>query len=174
MATVALTKVVAFVRRLSDVEGSLSDRQLLDRFVGARDEGAFAELVRRHGPMVLAACRRVLRHEQDAEDAFQASFLVLARKAGSVRQGDSVGGWLYRVAYRLALRARAVGCRRREQLTPAGEEVTTPGVLGALTQPRSPHESLRTALDEELRRLPEQYRTAAVLCYLEGRTQAEA
>src|SRR5262245_55520710 len=71
-----------------------------------QDEAAFAELIRRHGPMVLSTCRHVLRHEQDAEDAFQAAFLVLARKAGSIRKHDSVGGWLYQVAFRLSLRTR--------------------------------------------------------------------
>ena len=84
-------------------------RPALDRFTLERDESAFAELVRRHGPMVLAACRRVLRHEQDAEDAFQAAFLVLARKASSIRQHDCVGGWLYQVAHRLAVRAKTLG-----------------------------------------------------------------
>src|SRR5207253_10524693 len=88
------------------------DRLLMERFTLTQDEAAFAELIRRHGPMVLATCRRVLRHEQDAEDAFQAAFLVLARKAASIRQRDSVGGWLYQVARRLALRARLLSDRR--------------------------------------------------------------
>jgi RNA polymerase sigma factor (sigma-70 family) len=165
MNTASISPVVGYLRRLSEHDArGLSDQQLLDRFTRDRDEAAFTELVRRHGPMVLSACRRVLRHEQDAEDAFQASFLVLARKAGSVRQHDSVGGWLYQVAYRLALRVRAGTSQRREHCPLTGNE---PG--RAL-----PPESLRTLLDEELRRLPEPYRAAVVLCYLEGRTQAEA
>jgi RNA polymerase sigma factor (sigma-70 family) len=165
MSTTSFNPVVGYLRRLGERDArGLTDRQLLDRFTRDRDEAAFTELVRRHGPMVLSACRRVLRHEQDAEDAFQASFLVLARKAGSVRQRDSVGGWLYQVAYRLALRVRADTSRRREQCPLSGNE---PG--------RDPsQESLRSLLDEELRRLPEPYRAAVVLCYLEGRTQAEA
>jgi RNA polymerase sigma factor (sigma-70 family) len=168
MSTAPFSPLLGYLRRLGEHDTrALTDRQLLERFTRDRDEGAFAELVHRHGPMVLSACRRVLRHEQDAEDAFQASFLVLARKAGSVRQSDSVGGWLYQVAYRLALRTRAVGTRRREQGTLTDDPPVSPG--RDLSQ-----ESLRTCLDEELRRLPEQYRTAVVLCYVEGRSQAEA
>jgi DNA-directed RNA polymerase specialized sigma24 family protein/uncharacterized protein (DUF1501 family) len=164
MSTAALGAVVGYVRRLGacDTHG-LTDRQLLDRFTAQRDEAAFAELVCRHGPMVLSACRRVLRHAQDAEDAFQAAFLVLARKADSIRQGDSVGGWLYQVAHRLAVRARLISTRRREVHT------TLPDVFGA-ARPSAPG----VPLDDELQRLPEPYRSAVVLCYLEGRSQHEA
>jgi DNA-directed RNA polymerase specialized sigma24 family protein len=103
------------VRRLLATERreGLTDAELLDRFLTERSQDAFAALVRRHGGLVLGVCRRVLRHAQDAEDAFQATFLVLARKADSLRRGEAVGGWLYRVAYRLALRARAGIDRRR-------------------------------------------------------------
>src|SRR5262245_52763604 len=157
--TATLDAVVGYVRRLGgrDTHG-LTDRQLLDRFAAQRDEAAFAELVCRHGPMVLSACRRVLRHAHDAEDAFQAAFLVLAKKAGSIRQGDSVGGWLYQVAHRLAVRARLLGDRRREQLT------TVSDAFGAAPVPT--RDAAGAALDEELRRLPEPYRAAVVLCYL--------
>jgi RNA polymerase sigma factor (sigma-70 family) len=163
MATAALSAVVGYVRQsVGRDTRRLTDHQLLDRCHRQRDEDAFAELVRRHGPMVLSTCRRVLRHEQDAEDAFQATFLILARKAAAIRQEAS--GWLYRVAHRLALRARARAARRRERLTPLGE------VFEAVPAP----DTVRDSLDEELLRLPEQYRSAVVLCYLEGRTQAEA
>ena len=96
--------------------GVSSDGHLLTDFVARRDDGAFAQLVRRHGPMVLAVCRRVLRHQQDAEDAFQATFLVLARKADDVWPRDAVGAWLHGVAYRVAMKARGVRAKlaRRE------------------------------------------------------------
>jgi DNA-directed RNA polymerase specialized sigma24 family protein len=109
----------------------------------------------------------VLHHEQDAEDVFQATFLTLVRKAATIQQGASVGGWLFRVAYRLALRARARGSKRREQSIP-------PEALLAAAGPDPVPGSPGLPLDEELQRLPEQYRSAVVLCYLEGRTQAEA
>jgi RNA polymerase sigma factor (sigma-70 family) len=157
--------VVGFLRRIADQgTGGQTDRELLDRFVLQRDEAAFAELVRRHGPMVLSACRGVLSHEQDAEDAFQAAFLVLASKAGAIRQGSSVAGWLYRVALRLALRARSVRGRQRfAELQDVVAQETS-----------MPQQALDATLAEELGRLPEQYRAVVVLCYLEGRGQAEA
>ena len=140
MPAATLTKVVAYVRRLTDAgTRGLTNRQLLDCFTLKRDESAFAELVRRHGPMVLAACRRVLRHEQDAEDAFQAAFLVLARKAGSIRQHDCVGGWLYQVAHRLAVRAKSLGARRGAMVASLGSEPAAPGpdlVRQSLQSPR--------------------------------------
>jgi RNA polymerase sigma factor (sigma-70 family) len=168
MPAASLNKVVAYVRRLSDpaVRG-LADRQLLDAFSLHADESAFAELVRRHGPMVLATCRRVLRHEQDAEDAFQAAFLVLARRAASIRQHHCVGGWLHQVAHRLALRARALGERRRAGVTNFSSE--PPAAEADLR-----HDSLLAALDVELAQLPDAYRSAIVLCYLEGKTQRQA
>src|SRR5690242_14629184 len=90
-----------------------SDSQLLARFVATRDEVSFATLVRRHGPMVLGVCERILRNAHDAEDAFQATFLILARKAGSVVKRESLGSWLHQVAYRTALEASAANARRR-------------------------------------------------------------
>src|SRR5437867_4381288 len=108
MTIACLRAVTRYLRRVVERDAhARTDQDLLDRFARHRDEAAFADLVRRHGPMVLGVCRRVLRHEQDAEDVFQAAFLVLVRKAESIRRQESVGGWLYRVAYRLALRARA-------------------------------------------------------------------
>jgi RNA polymerase sigma factor (sigma-70 family) len=146
----------------------LSDAQALERFVAAREEAAFRALVRRHGPLVWGVCRRVLRHEQDAEDAFQATFLVLAERAGSIRRPESVGSWLYGVAYHIALEARGRQARRgmRERQ------------VEHMPQPESPAESLwaelAPVLDEELQRLPEQYRRPLVLCYLEGKSYREA
>src|SRR5262245_56850736 len=168
MTTTSLHAAVGCARRIFDgASRCRTDRQLLDRFTADRDEFAFAELVRRHGPMVLAVCRRVLRHQQDAEDAFQAAFLVLARKASGIRQSASVGGWLYQVAFRLALRARAVGLRRRSLLVTLPESTLAPN-----SEP--PMEHLSIAVEQELDRLPEHYRAAVILCYLEGRTQTEA
>jgi RNA polymerase sigma factor (sigma-70 family) len=161
MKTATLNAVVGFVRRLSERDaGALSDGELLERFQRQRSEAAFGELVRRHGAMVLSTCRRVLRHEQDAEDAFQAAFLVLARKAGSIRHSAALGGWLHQVAHRIARRARDLVERRREQYRPLCEDIV------AATR--------RDVLDEDLEGLPEPYRAVLVLCYLEGRTQAEA
>ena len=109
MATVQLGTLVRHLRELAVGEGvqHRTDRQLLDDFAARRDEGAFTALVSRHGPMVLRVCRRVLRHEQDAEDAFQATFLVLARRAGSVRKPAALASWLHGVAFRVARKARA-------------------------------------------------------------------
>jgi RNA polymerase sigma factor (sigma-70 family) len=144
------------------------DTDLLQRFVRQRDEEAFAALVKRHGPVVLGVCRRVLHQAQDAEDVFQATFLVLARKAGSIRRRESVGSWLHGIAYRLACKARADAARRR-RLEPRAGEMTTYDPLATLTG-----RELGQALDEELHRLPERYRAPLVLCCLQGWTQDEA
>jgi RNA polymerase sigma factor (sigma-70 family) len=146
----------------------MTDGQLLECFVARRDETAFAALVRRHGPMVLGVCRRVLGHMQDAEDAFQAAFLVLARKAGSVGQRELVGNWLYGVAYRTALDARAAVIRRRmheRQVSAMPEPETIDGV--------DISNDLRPLLDRELKRLPDKFRVPVVLCDLEGRPRKE-
>jgi RNA polymerase sigma factor (sigma-70 family) len=154
-------------RTLPAPEGGPSDGQLLARFVAAHDEAAFAALLRRHGGMVLGVARRVVRHAQDAEDVFQATFLILARKAGSVAQQQSVGNWLYRVAYRAALRARATSARRRAREQQV-EEMPQPAF-----EPAQPQD-WRSLLDEELNALPQAYRTAVVLCELEGVPRKEA
>jgi RNA polymerase sigma factor (sigma-70 family) len=144
------------------------DSRLLERFVTHGDEAAFATLVHRYGPLVLGVCRRVLRQEHDAEDVFQATFLLLVRKAASIRKAASLGSWLYGVAHRLALRMRADAARRRaheQEAARRSEEVPmADGTWG----------ELRRVLDDELARLPEKYRAALLCCYLEGKTQEEA
>jgi RNA polymerase sigma factor (sigma-70 family) len=148
--------------------GDVADSSLLERFLTSRDEIAFEQLVRAHGPMVLGVCRRLLGHEQDAEDAFQATFLILSRKAGSIRRRGSLAGWLYAVACRTAMEARAMRSRLRRnetQLEPLPD-------IATLQMPDS--SDLRATLDHELGRLPAKYREAIVLCDLEGRSRAEA
>src|SRR5262245_43446019 len=168
MATTQLDTVIRHLRRLGTGEpGGPADGQLLERVLADRDETAFAALVRRHGPTVLGVCRRVLRHEHDAEDAFQATFLALVRKARSIARRGSVGGWLYRVAYRAALAARARAAKRA-----AREEPWQALPAAASTDPV--WRDLRPVLDEEVNRLPEKYRVPFVLCYLAGQTTDEA
>ena len=146
----------------------LTDGQLLARYVADRDGQAFAALVARHGPMVAATCRAVLRHEHDVEDAYQATFLVLARKASSVRAGDALGGWLHRVAYRVAVQANiAVQRRRRRESEVSAMEIpaaTRPGLDG----------DLYSILHEEIDRLPDRHRLPVVLCDLEGLSYDQA
>src|SRR5439155_19785925 len=139
------------------------DADLLERFVGQRDEAAFEVLLWRHGPKVLGVCRRVLRHEQDAEDAFQATFLILARKARSIGKRQAVGSWLYRVAYRVALRARQVAATRTARQT------TDMDALADKLCADAPWGEVRRVIDEEVNRLPAKYRTPFILCYLDGK-----
>jgi RNA polymerase sigma factor (sigma-70 family) len=141
-----------------------TDRQLVEQFVRSADEAAFAAIVARHGPMVLAACRRVLPNAEDAHDTFQATFLVLVRKAGSLSNPDLLAGWLYGVAYRTAQNARAEAARRSRHERQAAAMTRDPGL----------DEDLLPLLDQELQRLPEKYRAPLVLCYLEGKTHVEA
>src|SRR6266851_4616736 len=173
MATRQAELVLRHVRALLSRQGgerrvAQSDSELLGRFSRERDEDAFAELVRRHGAMVLAVCRRVLPNPHDADDVFQAAFLILARKANARGWRESVGNWLYLVAYRLALRVREEARRR------ARYEARAP-----VAAPADPLEAVNgrelcAALDEELSRLPQQYRAAIVACCLEGQTRDEA
>jgi RNA polymerase sigma factor (sigma-70 family) len=154
------------LRNLTGEQAGPSDRLLVERFVANRDEAAFELLVWRHGPLVLGTCRRLLRHEQDAEDAFQATFLTLARKAESIRQRETVGPWLHRVAHRIALRIREKGQRE------VPVEGCEPSV--AITHEEGREGDLASVLSEEIHRLPEKYQEAIVLCYLQGKTHEEA
>ncbi len=145
----------------------LSDGQLLECFLTRHDEEAFAALVHRHGPMVWNVCRRLLPSSHDAEDAFQATFLVLARKGASVRPREGVGNWLYGVAYRTALRARSSNARRRQK------ESKTVDRCGSDAAEDEGWLELLPYLDRELNRLPDKYRLPVVLCELEGRSRRE-
>ncbi len=146
-----------------------ADADLLGRFVAARDEAAFAELVRRHGPAVLAVCRRVTTHTHDAEDAFQAAFLVLARKAHRVRAGEPLAAWLYGVAVRAARKAAVRTFRRHDRETLMAD---LPDVPDCTAEPFYP-DAARVVM-EEVNRLSAKYRAAVVLCELEGRSRPAA
>ncbi len=170
MATSQISGVIQHLRRtvlLRDGAG-LTDGQLLDDYISRRDEAALAALVRRHGPLVWGVCRRVLGNYHDAEDAFQATFLVLVRQATSVRPRTMVANWLYGVARQTALKARATAARRKgreRQVTEMPEPAAAEQDLWRDLQP---------LLDEELSHLPDKYRSVIVLCDLEGKTRKEA
>jgi RNA polymerase sigma factor (sigma-70 family) len=166
-----VANLTVFLQRLSKglaakSLGGLPDRELLRRFAARHEGTAFEAIVRRHGPMVLRVCWRVLRQSQDAEDAFQATFLLLALNVGSVRKPDSLASWLHGSARRVALKSRTQRAlrRRHEELHASAARLSADASA----------EQLRSALDEELSRLPEQWRLPFILCYLEGRTQDEA
>jgi RNA polymerase sigma factor (sigma-70 family) len=162
--------LLTFIRRLAASQGpsDVADGELLRRFAVRREESAFVALMQRHGPMVLGVCQSILREGQDAEDAFQATFLVLVRKAGAISKPASVASWLHGVAYRLATRLRAETARRR-----AHERQTVPMSSREL-QEEVVWRDLRPLLHEEVARLPERYRLPFVLCHLEGKTNEEA
>src|SRR5262245_4809911 len=160
------------VRHLHRLAGSPdaeepSDTLLLERFADG-EESAFAALIRRHGPMVLGVCRRVLRDRTDAEDAFQATFLILFRRARFLGRPGSLAGYLYTVAYHVALKGRAETVRRQR----CAREVRQ--MRPVQTNPDELWGDLGPVLDEELNGLPERYREAVVVCYLQGRTNEEA
>jgi RNA polymerase sigma factor (sigma-70 family) len=170
MPTESGKPLLTFIRRLavSHYHRELTDAELLQRFAVQREETAFTALMHRHGPMVLGVCQSILQDTHDAEDAFQATFLVLVRKAKGIGKPASVASWLHGVAYRLSMKARVEVARRRAC---ERKVVTMPA--------REPQDEviwrdLRPALHEEVARLPERYRLPFVLCYLEGKTNAEA
>jgi RNA polymerase sigma factor (sigma-70 family) len=170
MATSPMSEVLQHLRSvvlLRDGAG-LTDGQLLEDYLSRRDESALAALVRRHGPMVWGVCRRILPNYHDAEDAFQATFLVFVRKAGSIASRELLANWLYGVAHQTALKARATAAKRKKrekQVTKMPEPAVTEQDLWRDLQP---------LLDEELSRLPDKYRAVIVLCELEGKTRKEA
>src|SRR6266567_8849302 len=169
MATSQMCEVIQHLRRtalLRDGAGR-TDGQLLEDYVGRRDDAALAALVWRHGPMVWGVCRRVLRNHHDAEDAFQATFLVLVRKAASIASRELVANWLYGVAHQTALKARATVAKRRTR-----ERQVTDMPEPAVSQ-QDQWRDLQPVLDEELSRLPDKYRGVIVLCDLEGKTRKE-
>src|SRR5262245_51226687 len=169
MAKALSSPILQLIRRVVKDErrGQLSDHLLLEQFCAQGHEAAFATLLYRHGPMVLAVCRSVLANEVDAEDAFQATFFILARKAASIRKAASVGSWLHGVANRTALKARARSAtREKNEGQAAARPVSRPDDLA--------WREVQRILHEELAGLAERYRDPLVACYLEGQTQAEA
>jgi RNA polymerase sigma factor (sigma-70 family) len=169
MAGGRLGPILEHIRHLLGVSSaaSLTDGQLVKHFVARQDEAAFAALFQRHGPMVLGVCRRVLHDPQDVEDAFQATFLVLVRKADSILKEESVASWLYGVAYRTAVRARAQRNRRHAREKPMMDVAREPPPAA------EDGRELRPVLDDVLHGLPEKYRAPLVLHYLDGKTKGE-
>src|SRR5262245_18896674 len=168
MTTGEMNGVIQHLQRaaLLSAGDGLTDGQLLEAYISHHDESALAVLLQRHGPMVWGVCRRVLSNYHDAENAFQATFLVLVRRAASIAAPELLANWLYGVAHQTALKARATVARRKERQVaempePAGVEPDLWSDLQAL-------------LDQELSRLPNNYRAVIVLCDLEGKTRKEA
>jgi RNA polymerase sigma factor (sigma-70 family) len=173
MGDMATSRDGELVRHLGQLFGrgtvaGLADVQILERYIVHRDEPAFEALVARHGPMVLGVCRRLLRDPNDIDDAFQATFLILARKADKLRDRDALGPWLHGVAFRVASRARAATIRRRRR------EPLDARAIELAPAPGSARPDLRWLLDEEILRLPARLRLPVVLCLIEGRTYDEA
>jgi RNA polymerase sigma factor (sigma-70 family) len=169
MPTTALNKVLEHLRRSVPPPGhaDLSDGHLLERFLASHDQTAFAALVQRHGQLVMGVCNRVLGNVHDSEDAFQAVFFILARKAKSVLKREALGGWLYTVAFRTALEARAGNLRRRKM------ELPMPDLPEPEYKPAMGRRDWQALLDQELNLLPKKYRTLVILCDLEGKTRKE-
>jgi RNA polymerase sigma factor (sigma-70 family) len=170
MANGSIGELIGHLRRRArrQIAGGLPDAELLQRFLERRDEGAFEVLLWRHAPMVFGVCRRLLRHSQDAEDAFQATFLAFVRRPGSIGRGEALGAWLYQVVFRAAVKAKACEARQRRndrcrpQVTLTGPNENADG------------HDLRRVLDEEVNRLPKRYQRAVILCYFDGKSCGEA
>lgn len=170
MTRASLHPVVRHIRRMAMAASvrEQSDAELLDLFIADRAEPAFAALVQRHGPLVWSVCWQVLHHRQDTEDAFQATFLLLARQAGVIRRTQAVASWLYRVAYRVATKAGMNMARQRTQERTLRERpADRPDSEVAWRE-------LQALLTDELNRLPEKYRASFILCCLEGKSGPEA
>lgn len=169
MATGRPSPVIQILRRaaLAQDAGGRTDGELPGGFVARRDGAALEALMRRHGPMVLGVCRRLLHDSQEVEDAFQASFLILARKAGGAQRQTLIGPWLYGVAYRVAARLRGRAARRRERVQSGVD-------LDGLPADAAACPDLQTVVHEEVGRLPDKYRSAVILCCFEGKTNEEA
>jgi RNA polymerase sigma factor (sigma-70 family) len=165
-----LEPVAHYLRRMASppADQDLADGQLVERYVSGHDHEAFAALVRRYGQLVRWVCRRVLHQEQDADDAFQATFLVLASKAASIRKSSSVASWLYGVAYRTAMNAKRARMRRSE------EQASIEGRAGEQPATEASLREIQAILDDEVNRLPEKYKAPFVLCCMDDKSRAEA
>jgi RNA polymerase sigma factor (sigma-70 family) len=162
----SLVRIARYLRQFAaTVDAGRPDPVLIEQFVVFHDERAFAGLVERYGPLVMGVCRRVLRHHHDAEDAFQATFMVLARKACFIKRRDALANWLYKVAYHQSVKFRARSEKRR-----LVEQIFQP-VKTTPTDDRNTWAELRGVLDEELSRMPEKYSVPLLLCYLTGQTR---
>jgi RNA polymerase sigma factor (sigma-70 family) len=161
--------VIRYLRRAASLspDADRTDGELLDLYLASRDEASFEALLHRHAPMVLGVCRRILQNDDDAHDAFQATFLMFLRKAATIRPRAMVGNWLHGVAYKTALKAQAMNRHRRAKEREARANVRPPASQEAL-------QDRLDLLDEALTRLPAKYRSAIVLCDLEGKTIKEA
>ncbi len=170
MAEERVHPILRFIRRIAAAGElrQLPDCQLLQRYAKQKDETAFEVLVKRHGAMVWRVCRGVVGDANAAEDAFQATFLVLVRKASSIGRPELLGNWLYGVAFRVALRARKTLARQQARQRQGVETLAAAGV------DESGRQDLQSVLQEELQRLPTKYRSPMVLCYLQGRSNEEA
>ncbi len=166
MAKHPLGAVVQTLSRAAAPNGVCADADLLDAFIRAGDQAAFETLLKRHGPMVMGVCRRIAQHAQDAEDAFQATFLILARKAASLARKELLSGWLYGVAFRVARRSRTMAARRQSRERPYVEQ---PGKNGD-----GQWSDLEPLLDQELHLLPRQFQQPILLCDLQGKSRRDA